>query len=158
MYRHIFVALDDSDTSHKALEEAIALARIHGASLEIGHAVDEHLVRVFDSRGITTTSTRQLTHALESSGEEILARAVERASAAGVTAQARLLKGDGEHADDIIANAVAACGADLLVVGSHGRRGVRRLLLGSVAESLVRKVAVSILIVRGRHDQAEPAR
>ena len=89
---------------------------------------------------------------LVSGGEEMLARATEQAVAAGVEAKSRLLRGHGQHADDLIAAAVEASGADLLVLGSHGRRGVRRLLIGSVAENLVRKVTVSVLIVRGLHD------
>ncbi len=156
MYRHVFVAIDDSDTSRKALEEAITVARVHSATLEIAHAVDEQLVHVFHAGGVTTTSTNQLKHALVSSGEDVLSRALEQARAAGIQARTHLLKGHGEHTDDLIAGAVHDSGADLLVVGSHGRRGVRRLLLGSVAENLVRKVGVSVLIVRGHHEDAEP--
>jgi len=153
MYRHLFVAIDDSATSQKALEEAITVARVHGATLEIAHAIDEQLVHVFHAGGVTTTSANQLKNVLVSSGEDVLTRAVEQAKAAGVQARAHLINGHGEHADDLLANAVQASGADLLVVGSHGRRGVRRLLLGSVAENLVRKVSVSVLIVRGHHDE-----
>ncbi|MBW7861842.1 MAG: universal stress protein [Rhodocyclaceae bacterium] len=149
MYRHVFVAIDDSATSQKALEEAITVARIHGAELEIAHAIDEQLVHVFHAGGVTTTSASQLKNVLVSSGEEVLTRAVEHARTAGVQARAHLIKGHGKHADDLIADAVQSSGADLLVVGSHGRRGVRRLLLGSVAENLVRKVGISVLIVRG---------
>lgn len=152
MYRHILVAIDDSETSQKALTESIALARMHGAVLEIAHAVDEQLVHVFHAGGVTTTSAHELKHVLVSGGEEMLARATEQAVAAGVEAKSRLLRGHGQHADDLIAAAVEASGADLLVLGSHGRRGVRRLLIGSVAENLVRKVTVSVLIVRGLHD------
>lgn len=152
MYRHIFIAIDDSDTSQKALDEAITLAKVHGARLEIAHAIDEQLVHVFHAGGVTTTRAHELHHVLVSGGEEVLAKAAEKAQGAGVEAHTRLLKGHGQHADDLIAEAVAASGADLLVVGSHGRRGVRRLLLGSVAENLVRKVGISVLIVRGLHD------
>ncbi|MBS3934636.1 MAG: universal stress protein [Sulfuritalea sp.] len=150
MYRHILVAIDDSETSHKALQEAITLAKVHGASLDIAHAIDEHLVHVFtagDSAG-----THELKHVLVSGGEEVLVRAVAQAETAGVGATTRLLRGHGQHADDLIAAAVEDSRADLLVVGSHGRRGVRRLLIGSVAENLVRKVGVSVLIVRGLAD------
>jgi len=75
---------------------------------------------------------------------------MQKARDAGVETRSRLLKGHGERADDLIADAVRESGADLLVVGSHGRRGVRRLLLGSVAENLIRKAGVSVLVVRGR--------
>ena len=153
MYKHVFIAIDDSRTSQKALEEAIAVAKAHDATLEIAHAIDEQLVHVFHAGGVTTTSTKQLKQALETGGQDVLSRALETARAAGAKVKTHLLKGHGEHTDDLVANAVKASGADLLVVGSHGRRGVRRLLLGSVAENLVRKVGISVLIVRGHHDE-----
>ncbi|TVP87272.1 MAG: universal stress protein [Thioalkalivibrio sp.] len=149
MYRHIFVAIDDSATSHKALREAISLCQIHGATLEIGHAIDENLVHVFHSKGMNTTTRNELKQLLQTNAADCLERAAERARQAGVKTEPSLLRGHGEHSADLIAAAVANSGADLLVVGSHGRRGVRRLLLGSVAENLVRKVHVSILVVRG---------
>lgn len=152
MYRHILVAIDDSDTSNKALQEAIALAKLHEADLEIAHAIDEHLVHVFNARGDTATSVHELKHVLVAGGEDVLGRATGQAEAAGIRAKTRLLRGHGQHADDLIATAVEDSRADLLVVGSHGRRGVRRLLLGSVAENLVRKVGISVLIVRGLPD------
>jgi len=152
MYRHIFVAIDDSNTSNKALQEAITLAKLHGSSLEIAHAIDEHLVHVFNASGGAMTTMHELKHVLTAGGEDVLGRATAQAEAAGLSVKTRLLRGHGQHADDLIAEAVEAAQADLLVVGSHGRRGVRRLLLGSVAENLVRKVGVSVLIVRGLSD------
>ena len=149
MYRHIFVAIDDSPTSRKALKEAISLAKIHGATLEIAHAIDENLVHVFHSKGMTTTTRKELKKVLRTDAEACLEHAVERARKAGVEAAPRLLRGHGEHSSDVIASAIRESGADLLVVGSHGRRGVRRLFLGSVAENLVRKVGISVLMVRG---------
>jgi nucleotide-binding universal stress UspA family protein len=149
MYRHIFVAIDDSPTSRKALKEAISLAQIHGATLEIVHAIDENLVHVFHSKGMTTTTRNELKQVLRTNAEGCLERAAERARQAGVKTASRLLRGHGEHSSDLIASAIQESGADLLVVGSHGRRGVRRLFLGSVAENLVRKVGISVLMVRG---------
>lgn len=155
MYKHVFIAIDDSRTSQKALDEAIAVAKAHDATLEVAHAIDEQLVHVFHAGGVTTTSAKQLKQVLETGGQDVLTKALEKASAAGVKTKTHLLKGHGQHTDDLIANAVKTSGADLLVVGSHGRRGVRRLLLGSVAENLVRKVGVSVLIVRGHHEQKD---
>jgi nucleotide-binding universal stress UspA family protein len=150
MYKHILVAVDDSATSTKALAEAVTLARMHGARLEIVHAVDESPFRAFghhgDSSLIDPSVVRQ---ALDSEGEAILARAVAGVDLSGLDSTQRVLVSDHTHADDQIAEAVANSGADLLVVGSHGRRGVQHLLLGSVAEKLLRKVAISVLIVRG---------
>lgn len=150
MYRHILVAIDDSHTSKRALQEAIMLAKLHGARLDIAHAIDEHLVHVFNAG--EGGGTHELKHVLVSGGEDVLGRAAAQARAAGIEPTAQLLRGHGQHADDLIAEAVEAAHADLLVVGSHGRRGVRRLLLGSVAENLVRKIGVSVLIVRGLAD------
>ncbi len=149
MYKHILVAIDDSQTSRKALDEAVALAKLHGARLEIAHAVDESVVRAYDSHGAVLANAEQFDKALLAAGAALLDEAVETARAAGLEPARRLLSADDEHADDQIAAAVQKSGADLLVVGSHGRRGVRRLLLGSVAENLLRKVTVSVLIVRG---------
>ncbi len=150
MYRHILVAIDDSRTSRKALDEAISVAKMHGASLEIVHAVDESLVHAFTRHGIALTSARQLESALMESGRTVLDTALEVARQAGIEATGRLLAAPDTHSADQIVAAVESAGADLLVVGSHGRRGVRRLLLGSVAENLVRKVGISALIVRGQ--------
>jgi len=151
MYRHILVAIDDSQTSRKALDEAVALAKLHGARLEIAHAVDESLVQAFNTHGIALVDPRQMEHALLESGRTILEEAVAAARTLGVEAAHRLIATQDMRTADQIAEAVETSGADLLVVGSHGRRGVSRLLLGSVAEKLVRKVGVSVLIVRG-HD------
>lgn len=151
MYKHVFVAVDDSQTSHKALGEAIALARLHGAKLEIAHAVDESMVQAFTTHGVALVNAAQLEQALMDSGKSVLTQALEAAKAAGVDAVTQLLATQGTHSADQIAEAVGQSGADLLVVGSHGRRGFRRLLLGSVAENLLRKVGISVLIVRG-HD------
>lgn len=149
MYKHILVAIDDSRTSRKALDEAIALAKLHGARLEIAHAVDESLVQAFTTHGAALADPKQFESALVSGGNSLLDEALETARAAGLEPGRHLLVSADQHADDQIAKAVEATGADLLIVGSHGRRGVRRLLLGSVAENLLRKVSVSVLIVRG---------
>lgn len=151
MYKHIFVAIDDSRTSSKALDEAISLARLHGAVLEIAHAVDESMVQSFAPHGAALVDTGKLQHAILDGGRATLSEALAKAVEAGVTPRERLLVSEDRHAADQIATAVTESGADLLVVGSHGRRGFRRLLLGSVAENLVRKINISVLIVRG-HD------
>jgi nucleotide-binding universal stress UspA family protein len=151
MYKHILVAVDDSATSAKALAEAATLARMHGARLEIVHAVDEGAFPTFLSHGGTTLIDRSLVQkALEEEGARILVETKSKVDLTGLQTSERLLVAENTHADDQVAQAVADSGADLLVVGSHGRRGVQRLILGSVAEKLLRKVSVSVLIVRGQ--------
>lgn len=150
MYQHILVAIDDSHTSRMALEEAFAVAKLHGAPLEIVHAVDKSLVQAFSTRGTTPANVRHLEQTLIDKGEAILAEASAQAKAVGIDARTRLISSHDCDCGEMVSQAIDESGADLLVVGSHGRRGVRRLLLGSVAEDLLRKVNISVLIVRSR--------
>lgn len=146
MYNHIIVAVDDSSTSALGLEKAIELARLNGAQLEIVHAVDESIL--WHITGTPQATKDRALDALLTEGQETLDRAVESAKSAELSPVSHLLSSDTLHAADQIAAHVSHTGADLLVVGSHGRRGVQHLLLGSVAEKLLRKVSVSVLIVR----------
>lgn len=149
MYKNILVAIDDSATSRRALDEAIALSKLHAARLEIVHAVDESMVETLATHGGALTNVGQFDKALIENGKSVLETAVASARAAGVDPAENLLTSHDLHAADQIAKAVTSANADLLVVGSHGRRGFRRLLLGSVAEDLMRKVEISVLVVRG---------
>ena len=146
MYNHIIVAVDDSSTANLGLEKAIELARLNGAKLEIVHAVDESIYSHIT--GTTLVNKSSALKALLAEGQDTLDRAIQSASAQGITAQSHLLSSDTLHSADQVADHVAHSAADLLVVGSHGRRGVQHFLLGSVAEKLLRKVRVSVLIVR----------
>lgn len=147
MYRHILAAIDDSDTSHRAIREAVALAQASGARLTLVHAVDEALFAHFTH---TTLANRDAVEkALIGEGQAILDNAAQVATDAGLTPETRLLTSKHLATSDQVNEAVKSLQADLLVVGSHGRRGVQRLILGSVAERLLKKVAISVLIVRG---------
>ncbi len=149
MYKHIMVAVDDSDTSDRALTVAIGLAKSCGSRLEIVHAVDESLFPTRARGGAMLVDPALVQRALEQEGQRVLSAAAETAHNAGIEAEIRVLASETRHTADQIAEAADAAKVELLVVGSHGRRGVQRLLLGSVAERLVRKANVSVLIVRG---------
>ena len=149
VYQDIMVAVDDSETSQRALNVAIGLATGCGARLEIVHAVDESLFPTHARGGALLVDPVLVQRALEEEGQRLLDAAAASARDAGVEAQTRVLASETHHTADQIAEAADAAKVDLLVVGSHGRRGVQRLLLGSVAERLVRKANVSVLIVRG---------
>ncbi|MCB1894762.1 MAG: universal stress protein [Zoogloeaceae bacterium] len=146
MYNHIIVAVDDSATSAIGLDKAIELARLNGARLEIVHAVDESVfAHIIGASSVDRTAALD---ALVTEGQECLDRAIATAEEQGQHVESHLLSSETQHVADQIADHVAHTGADLLVVGSHGRRGFQHLLLGSVAEKLMRKVSVSVLIVR----------
>lgn len=155
MYKHILVAIDDSETSKKALDEAILLAKFHDATLEIVHAVDESLLQSVSAHGAALANAEPLQKAMTENAQAVLDQAKEAAAAEGVTSQTRLLISQDLHVADQIAEIAEHNNVDLLVMGSHGRRGFRRLLLGSVAENVLRKVGISILIVRGQQHAAK---
>ena len=149
MYQRIFVAIDDSATSQKALDEAIALSKANGAALMICNALDESVLASAASGLVAVSNLGELEKAIRAQAEALLDRAVERARAAGLGAERQLAESENQGVADLIVGAASAWGADLIVVGSHGRRGVERLLVGSVAEKLVRKATTSLIIVRG---------
>ncbi|HUW50669.1 MAG TPA: universal stress protein [Sulfuricella sp.] len=149
MYKHILVAVDGSDTSDRALREAINLAKDQRAMLRIVYAVDE----VNINAGAEFVNPTEIADTWVKSGLEILDKAKNQAHAAGVhDAESRLIEIDKLRvsvADAIIENA-KTWPADLLVAGTHGRTGLGHLLMGSVAEGLVRICPVPILLIRGK--------
>lgn len=144
MYQRIMVAVDGSETSNRGLKEAIGLAKDQNARLAIIHVID--IVVTFGAGqfpGTYVEATREL-------ARDISGQAYKTAQAAGVDAE--LLSPEivtsGYHVADTIAEKARDWGADLLVAGTHGRRGVNRLLIGSVAERIVRVAPCPLLLVR----------
>ena len=146
LYRHILVAIDGSPTSDKALDEGIRLARSDGASLLLLHVVDElDYVRGFESVMIYVNEIVPL---MRETGEKLLVRARQKALEQGVTADSVLLAGGAGRVSEHVNEQVRLAGAELIVIGSHGRRGMDRVLLGSDAEQIVRHARLPVLIVR----------
>jgi nucleotide-binding universal stress UspA family protein len=96
-----------------------------------------------------------LGQAWRDAGRRVLDRAVAVARKAGVEAEAALLEGE-ERVSGLIAEEARRAKADLIVVGTHGRRGLDRLLLGSVAEGVARSASTSVLLVRQPEPGARP--
>lgn len=149
MYKKIFVAIDDSPTSQKALHEAIQLANSSQAALCVAHAADESLLAQHGMGIGTYIDVDRTRQAIRETSQGLLDAASAQARAAGMAAETRLLEATDKRVAELIADGAAAWGADLIVVGTHGRRGVARLLVGSVAENLVRIAGTSLLMVRG---------
>ena len=156
VYSKILAPVDGSPTSKRGLAEAIALAKDQGATLQIVHVLDELLVAPGAEAAIYLESTVQQ---LRAAGEEIAAEGLAQAQSAGVQAQSVVLETMGGRAADSIVKQARDWGADLIVLGTHGRRGVRRLLMGSDAEEVVRTATVPVLLVGAEaaaHDQTKP--
>lgn len=147
MYKHILVAVDGSDAAKLALSEAINLAREQRAELRLIHVIDESLIAWDESGAMGTAVT--LLDALRQAGQAIADKALAQVHKAGLKAEAILPETFGQRIASIIVEEAKRWPADLIVIGSHGRRGVDRLLMGSVAEGVVRLSEKPVLLMRG---------
>lgn len=138
MYEKILVAIDGSACSDQALDEAIGIAQACHAELEILHVIESGYELDEVHEGLIQT------------GHKLLAQAQAKAEAGHVACHVVLSDEKGAPGDvaSQVCRVLASCHAQMLVVGTHGRRGVRRLLMGSVAEGLVRQSSVPVLLVR----------
>ena len=127
-------AVDSSEPSARGLDEAIRLAKAQGGKLHIVHVVDE---------------LAPLAAGGYSLAKGVLAKAVEAAHRQGISAEGTLLECIGGRVAGFIVEEAKRCGADLIVLGTHGRRGLSRLAMGSDAEEVVRSAPVPVLLVRG---------
>jgi nucleotide-binding universal stress UspA family protein len=146
MYKRILVTVDGSETSERALHEAIRLAVELQAQLHIVHAVE--LVNV--NWGAELPDPIDIWDILTKNGADILLRAEAVAHAAGVKFDTKLIeiKTLGQRIPEAIASEADNWSADLIVIGTHGRRGLNHLLLGSVAEGVVRIASKPVLLIR----------
>jgi nucleotide-binding universal stress UspA family protein len=145
-YRKILVPVDGSATANAGLREAIAMAKGQGASLQLVHVVDYHYLAM---AGLEAGSyLDDMMRDLVDSGRRILQRAQAQAEKAGVKAATVLLQAPAGPAADAIVRQARKGKADLIVIGTHGRRGVRRLVMGSDAEQVVRNSPVPVMLVR----------
>jgi nucleotide-binding universal stress UspA family protein len=148
MFKRIVVAVDASPTGDLALETAIRLAADNQSRLRIVHAVDTVSITL----GVEFPVQADVSESIVSSGQTILEHAHKVAAAAGVAAETVLLRIDllGKRLAEAIAEDAESWPADLIVVGTHGRRGLNRLFLGSVAEGIVRVAGKPVLLIRGK--------
>jgi nucleotide-binding universal stress UspA family protein len=148
MFKRILVAVDGSDTAEQALLEAINLAREQHARLRIVYAVD--IVNI--GLGTEFPDPSAIVDAMIGGGREILRRAEAVATGAGVPVETRLIEIDTlrHRIPEMIVADAEAWPADLIVICTHGRRGLSRLLLGSVAEGVVRVATQPVLLIRGK--------
>lgn len=145
MYRKILVPMDGSDTAARGLEEAIALAKVTGSSLRLVHVIDAFPVA---GEMMTPQTWEAVMGGLQQAGRELLARAANKARGAGVTTTEAVLEMPAGRVADSILDEARAAGCELIVMGTHGRRGFKHLMLGSDAERVLQLSQVPVLVVR----------
>lgn len=148
MYRHILAATDGSELASKALHHAAHLAKGLGAKLTI--------VTVTEPWPVLATAQRAQERKADPIGQfeaeanawaqTVLGNAKAEANAQGVACET-LHIADQRPADGIL-QAAQACGCDAIVMATHGRRGLRRMMLGSQAADVVAEASVPVIIVK----------
>lgn len=149
MYRNILVPIDGSSTSALGVREAIRLAKALGSRIRLLHVVNK---TPWVAPGVVPAVIDDLVGQLISAGESFLRRAHAEVHDAGIEVDDRLLEALGERAGELVIDEARAWPAELIVCGTHGRRGVRRMLMGSDAEHIVRHSSVPVLLVRAQPD------
>ena len=144
MYQRILVPVDGSGTAGRGLEEAIKLGKLTGASLKLLHIVEQLVYAPGLSADVLPL--------VRESGEKVLRIARAQVADAGLKVETRLVENPSLRLAETVRAEATAWRADLIVIGTHGRRGVNRLFLGSDAEQVVRLSEVPVLLVRGRDD------
>lgn len=143
MFKRILVPIDGSATSDKALTAALQLARDSGGRVRVTHSLDElAYLSGYEYSGDLIKTARE-------KAAKMLDDAMAIAQAAGVPVDQQLVEQPGQRLGQTVSDAALAWEADLVVVGTHGRRGIDRVLMGSGAEQVIRMAPVPVLVVRG---------
>ena len=149
MYNRILVPVDGSAPSNLALMEAIKLVKSMGGKLRLIHVVDEFVMDGMYA-GVYYPS---MIEALRTVGQSTLDGSVATVRQHALEPESNLIETMGHRVADHVVSQAKSWPADLIVIGTHGRRGIRRLLIGSDAELVLRTSPVPVLLVRG---QPEP--
>lgn len=149
MFKRMLVAIDGSATSNAGLKYGAALAADQHATLLALHVVDDSVMTVnFDASYFPSNYLDTLYETLHENGRKILAKAEALAGGLGVEIKPVLVESGGQTVAQTILRQARKLKADLIVLGTHGRRGMQRMLVGSDAEAVLREARVPVLLVR----------
>ncbi len=144
MFKHILIPVDGSATSALAVSKAAALAKTFGSAVTAVYVVDPY---PFTGVG-ADFAYGQAQYISAATAEANTALDATKKAMADVGVDVTLMVGEGHAVHDGILRALEATGADLIVMGSHGRRGLEKLVLGSVTQRVLGVVHVPVLVVR----------
>ncbi|MCC6192970.1 MAG: universal stress protein [Burkholderiales bacterium] len=164
MFKRILVAVDGSPASNAGLAAAVGFASDQRATLIALHVIDDGALPVdFEGAASSPSAVDAYFEALHKAGRKLLDKVAKTALTSGLKCESQLVRSRGRTVAQVVVAQARKLRADVIVIGTHGRRGLRRLLLGSDAESVVREATVPVLLVRVREratrkPKAKPAR
>ncbi|SEQ26253.1 universal stress protein [Giesbergeria anulus] len=144
MFKHILVPVDGSPTSMLAVNKAIGLAKAFGSAVTALYVLDPYPFTgvgadfAYGQAQYLSAATAEANAALEAVRQAMHEAQIE----------AQVLIGEGHAVHEGVVQAIEKTGADLVVMGSHGRRGLEKLMLGSVAQRVLSAVHIPVLVVR----------
>jgi nucleotide-binding universal stress UspA family protein len=145
MYKRILVPLDGSATAERGLREALGLCAGQPTKLLLLHVVDDYPLLIETA---SMDSHESMMQSLRQYGLDVLAKGIRACQEVSVPAETSLKEVTGERVSDIIVEEAGRQGCDLIAMGTHGRRGLQRLTLGSQAEAVARASPVPVMLVR----------
>ncbi|MDD3248253.1 MAG: universal stress protein [Methanosarcina sp.] len=146
-YRKILIATDGSESARKAADAAIELARLSGAKIHAVYVIDRS---IYSSVPEDLEWKEAMYAQFRELGGEAVSYVEKTAKNAGLEVESALLEG---HPAEEIVNFAEKNGVDLIIVGSLGKSGIERFLIGSVSEKVVRNAKVPVLVVRGKNSE-----
>jgi nucleotide-binding universal stress UspA family protein len=144
MFQHILLPIDGSASASAAVDKAIAIAKAFGSAITPIYVIDPY---PFTGVGADYSYAQdQYLNAAQADASAVTTAAQAKFDAAGIEAKPRIVQAHTIWRG--ILEAAQEEGADLIVMGSHGRRGLEKLVLGSVAQSVLARADISTLVVR----------
>ncbi|MBD8008076.1 MULTISPECIES: universal stress protein [Acinetobacter] len=143
-FEHILVPIDGSETSYAAVDKAVEIAKAFNSKVTVVQvlALDPYIAAEY----ISAAQTNDLIERARTSILKTLDEAKAKFSASGIEVDTQLLEGQVIHSE--ILAAAKDLNADLIVIGSHGRTGFKKLFLGSVAQSILGQADIPVMVIR----------
>jgi nucleotide-binding universal stress UspA family protein len=151
MVRKILVPLDGSATAQRGFEEALGMAKMFGASVVLLNVAELYPVMLETA---SASAWEQIAEGQRRAGRDIVERARSTAVDQGVAADTVVIENPAERVADVVVKVARDKGCDMIVMGTHGRRGFSHLMLGSDAERVLHLSTLPVLVVR--HPETQP--
>jgi nucleotide-binding universal stress UspA family protein len=156
MFKKILVPVDGSRTSDLGLNLAMGMAREGDSTLYLLHVVPQFIF-MQDAIGGAVYADR-LFEGMREGGRQIIGKAEQKVRAKGLKYRAILVEEPAARVSEVIVEQAKKMKADVIVLGTHGRRGLDRIVMGSDAEGVVRQAPVPVLLVRSKETEKKRRR